>query len=48
VTPAKQRRLRQLAVRWLAEHDLAPRPQEIRFDVAAVLPGSIEVIEAAF
>jgi putative endonuclease len=48
VTPAKQRRLRQLAVRWLAEHDLAPRPQEIRFDVAAVLPSSIEVIEAAF
>jgi putative endonuclease len=48
VTPAKQRRLRVLARRYLAEVQLAPRPSAIRFDVVAVLPGSIEVIEAAF
>lgn len=48
VTPAKQRRLRVLARRYLAEAQLAPRPSAIRFDVVAVLPGSIEVIQAAF
>lgn len=48
VTPAKQRRLRMLATRWLAAADPPVRPRAIRFDVAAVLPGSIEVIEAAF
>ncbi len=48
VTHTKQRRIRGLASRWLAE-GLAPfRPREIRFDVAAVLPGEISVIEAAF
>jgi putative endonuclease len=46
VTPTKQRRLRRLAVRWLAEHEV--RAGLIRFDVAAVLPGSVEVIESAF
>ncbi len=46
VTPAKQRKLRALAAAWL-EH--APfRPREIRFDVAAVLAGDVEIIEAAF
>jgi putative endonuclease len=48
VTPVKQRRIRVLAGRWLAEGGLAFRPQEIRFDVAAVLPGEISVIEGAF
>jgi putative endonuclease len=48
VTPAKQRRLRTLALRWLAAEDPSPRPASIRFDVAAVLPGSIDVIEGAF
>jgi putative endonuclease len=48
VTPAKQRRLRTLALRWLAEAEPVPRPGVIRFDVAAVLPGSIDVIEGAF
>lgn len=52
VTITKQRRLRTLASRWLAEHPDA-RARELRFDVAAVLAarGSapvIDVIEGAF
>ena len=47
VTPTKQRRIRGLAARWLAEQD-GLRPSEVRFDVAAVLPGEVSVIEAAF
>ena len=47
VTPAKQRRIRQLAAQWLAT--AAPfRPSEVRFDVAAGLPDSLEVIHDAF
>ena len=46
VTKAKQTRLRHLAARWLADAPLAPR--EIRFDVASVLDGTIEVLEGAF
>lgn len=46
VTYAKQQRLRRLATRWLEEAAL--RPREIRFDVASVLAGQIEVIEGAF
>ena len=46
VTHAKRRKLRLLASRWLAE---APfRPREIRFDVAAILAGELQIIEAAF
>lgn len=48
VTPTKQRRIRGLASRWMVEGDPPFHPNVIRFDVAAVLPGSIEVIEAAF
>jgi putative endonuclease len=48
VTPTKQRRLRTLARLWLADQDGAVRIAAIRFDVAAVLPGSVDVIEAAF
>lgn len=48
VTAAKQRRIRGLARRWLAETDRRPRPRAVRFDVAAVLPDRVEVIEAAF
>ena len=48
VTPAKARRLRVLATRWLADGDPPFRPAEIRFDVAAILAGELEVIEAAF
>jgi putative endonuclease len=46
VTPAKQRRIRRLAARWLAEHPDARG--DVRFDVAAVLDGRVEVLEAAF
>ena len=51
VTATKQRRLRTLATRWLAENRV--RATELRFDVAAVrMPRGhapeIEVIEAAF
>ncbi len=46
VTSIKRRKLRRLAAKWLEQ---APfRPQEIRFDVAAILGGELEIIEAAF
>jgi putative endonuclease len=47
VTFAKQRRLRTLARRWLAQRRLHASPS-IRFDVASVLGGRVEVIEDAF
>lgn len=47
VTRTKQMRLRRLAARWL-ENDAPVRAREIRFDVASVLAGQIEVIEGAF
>ncbi len=46
VTFDKRRRLRALAAAWL--RDAGIRSEEIRFDVAGVLDGSVEVIEAAF
>ena len=46
VTAAKQRRIRRLAARWLEAS--AWRPGSVRFDVASVLAGRLEVIEAAF
>ena len=47
VTRDKQMRIRRLAARWLA--DAAPaRPRAIRFDVASVLGGAVEVLEGAF
>jgi putative endonuclease len=46
VTAGKQRRIRQLAARWLREHPLGYR--EIRFDVASVDRGALRVIEGAF
>ncbi len=48
VTVTKQRRIRGLASRWLEEGDVPFRPTDIRFDVAAVLPDEVSVIEAAF
>lgn len=42
----KQRRLRRLAMTWLAAHHA--RAHHLRFDVVAVTGGRIEVIEAAF
>jgi putative endonuclease len=46
VSRSKQVRLRHLAARWLEEAPM--RPTEIRFDVASVLRGEIEVLEGAF
>jgi putative endonuclease len=42
----KQRRLRRLAVAFLAAHDVHPRT--VRFDVACVRGPAVSVIEAAF
>jgi len=46
VTRAKRERLRHLAATWLADAPI--RPSGIRFDVAAILAGDLEVIEGAF
>jgi len=46
VTRTKQVRLRALAARWLEES--SPASAEIRFDVASVLAGELEVLEGAF
>jgi putative endonuclease len=51
VTASKQRRLRMLAARWLAEHDTHRRT--LRFDVASVTRApnrelTVEVLEGAF
>ena len=56
VTPAKQRRLRQLATRWLTEQRASGSARRsvrcIRFDVASVMVGAgdlvVDVIEDAF
>ena len=46
VTPAKCRRLRRLASLYLAEAQ--PGTSVVRFDVAAVKDGRVEVLEDAF
>lgn len=46
VTPVKQRRLRRLAAAWLRES--GGHAAEIRFDVAAVLDGNVQVVQNAF
>ncbi len=50
VLPAKQRRIRRLATRWLSE--LVPASGrdrvELRFDVVSITSGRVEVIEGAF
>ncbi len=46
VTRTKQARLRMLAARWLDEAPI--RAMDIRFDVASVLAGKLEVLEGAF
>ena len=47
VTRQKQVRLRHLAARWLDEH-AGVRATEIRFDVASVLAGVVEIVQGAF
>lgn len=46
----KQARIRKLSARWLAENRqrLEPRSWNVRFDVASVLAGKVDVIEGAF
>jgi putative endonuclease len=50
VLPAKQRRIRRLASRWLAE--LTPESGralvDLRFDVVCITAGEVDVIEDAF
>lgn len=46
VTHAKRARIRRLAALWLEASDLVAR--EIRFDVAAVMDGEIDLYEGAF
>ena len=46
VGPTKQKRLRRLAAEWLTAN--SPGRVDIRFDVASVLAGQLEIIEAAF
>ena len=46
VDARKQRRLRRLALAWLASN--RPGAAEVRFDVAAVVGARVEVIEGAF
>ena len=46
----KQARIRRLAARWLADNRdrLERRSWAVRFDVASVLAGEVDVIEGAF
>ena len=46
VTVAKQRRIRQLAVEWLRDHDV--HASSIRFDVIAITGNELELITDAF
>ena len=50
VLPAKQRRIRRLAARWLSELTPAVGRSriEVRFDVVSITAGTVEVIEDAF
>jgi putative endonuclease len=50
VLPAKQRRIRQLARRWLSELTPASGRSlvDVRFDVVSVTAGQVDVIEEAF
>jgi len=46
ITRDKQMRLRRLAARWI--DDAGFRPIEIRFDVASVMDGAVDILEGAF
>ncbi|MGH9300477.1 MAG: YraN family protein [Acidimicrobiales bacterium] len=47
VTREKQMRVRRLAARFL-EHEAPVHPRQIRFDVASVLSGVLDVTQGAF
>jgi putative endonuclease len=47
VTREKQMRVRHLAARWL-DDQAGVRATEIRFDVASVLGGQVEIFQGAF
>ena len=46
VNHLKRQRLRVLASKWIAESPI--RPREIRFDVAAIVGSTVEILEGAF
>ena len=46
ITRQKRQKLRRLAAQWIEASPV--RPGEVRFDVAAVLAGELEVLEGAF
>jgi putative endonuclease len=46
ITRQKRQKLRHLAAAWLEESPV--RPRQIRFDVAAILGGQLEVLEGCF
>ena len=46
ITHQKRQKLRHLAAKWLDESPV--RPRQIRFDVAAILAGELEILEGAF
>jgi putative endonuclease len=46
VTWAKRRRVRRLGARWLREHGI--RCRQVRFDVASVMGGRVQVVQDAF
>jgi putative endonuclease len=46
ITRQKRQKLRHLAAAWL--EDSPVRPRQIRFDVAAILGGQLEILEGCF
>ena len=48
VTPRKQAKVRALAARWLREEGVRVRGASVRFDVAGVVAGTVEVRRGVF